>query len=297
MKLQHLKYITFSELMSSVSSDMERFADGGMIDNSKYIKVVRKINSDLGLTINQEKEVLLDVKNHKIQLPSDFEYLQLALLCEETPQECIISKTADNAPKLVQCLTGQSVNNNCSMCPTSCPEGSKTSLCGNCYKVYHYQNYDKTFIYNTKTPIKLTKKSYKYCAPNCLNTMLTSEKYKYTLDVNDRVMILSGVKEGKVYVNYITDMVNEEGELILVDHPLILDYYEYAIKDKMLENYLMNNDADVSEKLKYVKQQLTTARAEALSFANMEEFTEFTAYQKAKRENFYNRYFKQFERY
>ena len=63
MTLDHIKYITFSQLMSSVESDMDSFADSGMIDRSKYIKIVRKVNSDLGIRINKEKEKVLTIKN------------------------------------------------------------------------------------------------------------------------------------------------------------------------------------------------------------------------------------------
>lgn len=296
MILDHLKYLTFSQLMSSVESDMDMFADSGMIDRSKYIKTVRKVNSDLGIRINREKEVILDIKNHKVILPDDFEYLQLALLCEENPVKCTITPSPD-APKLVSCLTGDVINNTCNSCPTTCPEGSTAALCGSCYKMYLYEPQDVTIVYNAKGPIKLTKKSYAYCSTNCLNTTLTSEKYQYTLDIQENIMTLSGIKDGKIYLNYLTDMVNCDNEVIIIDHPLINDYYEYAVKEKMLENFMLNSDADVTNKLKYVIEQKKLARIDAMNFAYMPEFGEIVNYQKAKRENFYNRYFKQFERY
>lgn len=298
MTLDNIKYMTFSQLMSSVESDMESFADSGMVDRSKYIKTIRKVNSDLGVRINQEKEVLLDIKNYRTTLPDDFEHLQLALLCEETPTRCQIVSPSPDAPKLISCLdTDSETFNPCASCPTSCPEGSSTTICGQCYKVYQKVDYDLTLAYSTKVPVKLTKRSHAYCSSNCLNSMLNSDKYKYTLDIDDRVITLSGVKEGKVYINYITDMVNEDNEILLVNHPLLTDYYEYSVKEKMLENYMLNNDSDVSSKLKYIIEQKKLARIDAMNFVYMPEFTEITAYQKAKRENFYNRFFKQFERY
>lgn len=298
MTLDNIKYMTFSQLMSSVESDMESFADSGMVDRSKYIKTIRKVNSDLGVRINQEKEVLLDIKNYRTTLPDDFEHLQLALLCEETPTRCQIVSPSPDAPKLISCLdTDSATFNPCAACPTSCPEGSSTTICGQCYKVYQKVDYDLTLAYSTKVPVKLTKRSHTYCSSNCLNSLLNSDKYKYVLDVDDGVMTLSGIKEGKIYVNYITDMINGDNEIILVNHPLLTDYYEYSVKEKMMENYMLNNDSDVSSKLKYLIEQKKLARIDAMNFVYMPEFTEITAYQKAKRENFYNRFYKQFERY
>jgi hypothetical protein len=288
MLLDNIKYITFTQLMSSVESDLDSFADSGMVDRSKYIKIIRKVNAELGLRINKEKEIVLEIKNHRAYLPDDFENLQLALLCEEIPSSCSISPSAD-APKFEVVAPCRECNNECS---TDC-----TTLCTSCYKIYEYQAQDLTITYTTKTPVKLTKKSYQYCSDNCLNTMLSSDKYKYTLDVNERVITLSGIKEGKIYINYLTDMVSDDNEILIVDHPLLNDYYEYSVKEKLLENFLLNSDSDVSQKLKYVMEQKRIAKGEAMNFINMREYTEIVAYQKAKRENFYNRYFKAFERY
>jgi len=127
--------------------------------------------------------------------------------------------------------------------------------------------------------------------------MITSDKYKYTLDVSENTLTLDGIKEGKLYLSYVTDMVNENGDLIIVDHPMINDFYEYSVKARMLENYMMNNDADVSQRLKYAIDMRTIARNEAMKLADMPEYTEILEYAKGKRENFYNKYYKMFERY
>lgn len=297
MTLDHIKYITFSQLMSSVESDMDSFADSGMIDRSKYIKTVRKVNSDLGIRINKEKEKVLPIKNYKVQLPDDFEYLQLALLCKENPTSYNISDSVDPS-KLVPVVTSCNIPTGCSQCPKpSCSDGGSVNLCGNCYKIYEYQPQDLTIVYDTQCPIKLTKRSHNYCSDSCLNLLCTSDKYKYTVDLDDRVMTISGVKEGYVYVNYLTDMVNDDNEILIVDHPLVNDFYEYSVKEKMLENFLLNSDADVANKLKYVIDQKQLARVDAMNFVYMPEYTEIVSYQNAKRQNFYNRYFKAFERY
>ena len=294
-KLDHIKYKTFDELMASVESDMDTFADAGMVDRSKYIKIIRKVNADIGLKINAEKEIMLDIKNHKVTLPDDFEYLQLALLCQE-PVRMFTSQSVD-APKLIPEIVSCNTSSPCDACLKKCPCGTNTTLCGHCYKIYEYQPMDVTYTYKTCLPVKLTKKSYRFCSDNCLNTMITSDKYKYTLDVSENTLTLDGIKEGKLYLSYVTDMVNENGDLIIVDHPMINDFYEYSVKARMLENYMMNNDADVSQRLKYAIDMRTIARNEAMKLADMPEYTEILEYAKGKRENFYNKYYKMFERY
>jgi hypothetical protein len=239
---------------------------------------------------------MLDIKNCKAVLPNDFQYLQLALLCSVDNTYEAISPSTD-APKLNQTVTDFTLENKCNSCPTSCPTGTNAALCGTCYKLYEFQPQDLTISYDKYTPVKLTKKSYNYCDTSCLNMMCTSDKYKYTLDIDENVMTLSNIKSGKLYLNYITDMVNDNDDIIIVDHPLLNDYYEYAVKEKMLENYMLNNDADVINKLQYVRQKKELARIQAMNFVYMPEFTEITEYQTKKRNNFYNKYLKAFERY
>lgn len=76
-----LKYISFSQLMASVESDLSTFADNDMIDRGNLIKVVRKVNEDIGLKINKEREAIIEIKNFKGELPADFMNLQIALGC------------------------------------------------------------------------------------------------------------------------------------------------------------------------------------------------------------------------
>ena len=281
-----IRYRTFSQLMASVSSDMDVYADNTMIDDSKFIKVVRKVNADLSIKINKEKEVILDIVNHKVVLPDDFMYLQLAMLCSVQPATSL-SRGVD-APKLSLDEVG------CE-CQNSCYPDNTVSICDKCYHVNQHIGYDLTVHYDTNVPVKLTQKSLKYCSDSCMNTHIKSDKYKYTLDIDDNVMTLDGIKNGKLYLNYTTDMVNEEGELLIVDHPLVNDYYEYAVKTKMLENFLFNDKApNIQQKLQISNERLKQSRIEAMNFTYMPEYTDILNYGNSKKSNFYNKYIKIF---
>lgn len=281
-----IKYRTFSQLMASVSSDMDVYADNTMIDDSKFIKVVRKVNADLSIKINKEKEVILDIVNHKVTLPDDFMYLQLAMLCYSQPATHL-SKGVD-APKF-------SLDEIGCECRNTCGPDDTVSICDKCYHVNQHVGYDLTVHYDTNVPVKLTQKSLKYCSDSCMNMHLHSDKYKYTLDIDDNVMTLDGIKNGKLYLNYTTDMVNEDGELLIVDHPLVNDYYEYAVKTKMLENFLFNDKApNIQQKLQIANERLKQSRVEAMNFTFMPEYTDVLNYGNAKKSNFYNKYIKIF---
>ena len=73
-----LKYRTFDQLVEDVSVDMTGLALENKIEPQQLIKMARKVNYDLGLRINQTKEIILDVCHGKVKLPDDFDTFNLA---------------------------------------------------------------------------------------------------------------------------------------------------------------------------------------------------------------------------
>ena len=67
-----LKYRTFDQLLEDVSIDMNTFALENMIEPQTLIKLARKLNFELGLRINQQRETILEVCHGKVRLPDDF---------------------------------------------------------------------------------------------------------------------------------------------------------------------------------------------------------------------------------
>ena len=78
-----LKYRTFDQLLEDVTVDFSSLALENMIEPQQLIKLAKKLNYDLGLRINQQKEVILDVTHGKVKLPDDFYTWNYALICGE----------------------------------------------------------------------------------------------------------------------------------------------------------------------------------------------------------------------
>lgn len=272
-----LNYITLNQLMASVESDLRNFADNGMIDRGDVIKIVRKVNADIGLKINRENAVILDVENYKAELPADFMYLQLAILCTQeyhhvgTPVLGTITEE-HNIP-----VTHY---NNQMPC---------VNECGGCYWVTQ-QFKERTIKYDRLTPLALTREAKNLSSENCLNLFWKSA---YEIDIQNGELI-TNFRTGKVYISYLSDMVDEDGNVIILDHPLTTEYYEYAVKKYLLENYMLNNDADVAQKLAYIKNELREAKIRALNFVTTPEYSEINKMHNISRITFYNKYEKIF---
>ena len=88
-------------------------------------------------------------------------------------------------------------------------------------------------------------------------------------------------------------MEDDEGNLLVIDHPMINDYYEYAIKSRLLENLLINGE-DVSQKLQLVEQRLKIARSAALSIVYTPDFQELKNVWEMNRKAQYGKYYDMF---
>lgn len=96
--------------------------------------------------------------------------------------------------------------------------------------------------------------------------------------------------QGKVYISYMGAMEDEQGNLMVLDHPKINEFYEWAIKARIFENMYMNGEPDIERRLQLVKAELKTARAEALSIATMPDFYEFKKTIEQNRRAMYHKY-------
>ena len=86
-------------------------------------------------------------------------------------------------------------------------------------------------------------------------------------------------------------MENSAGDLLVLDQPYCNEYYEYAMKQRILENMVWNGE-NVSQQLGLVETRLRAARNNALSFVNTPDFAEmrkvWTMNRRAQYHNYYN---------
>jgi len=108
--------------------------------------------------------------------------------------------------------------------------------------------------------------------------------------------LFTSFQTGKVYINYQGMMEDYDGNLVVPDHDMLNEYYEYAIKQRILENLIMN-DEPVDKKLQIVEARLRTARNNALSIVNTPNFAEVKRVFDMNRKVMYGRYYNMFKSY
>jgi hypothetical protein len=100
----------------------------------------------------------------------------------------------------------------------------------------------------------------------------------------------------KVYLNYQGELEDDNGNLLVPDHALLNEYYEYALKQRILENLYMNGE-EVSNRIQLIEGRYRTARNQALSLVNTPNFEEMKKLWWANRRAQYGKYYDMFKSY
>lgn len=129
----------------------------------------------------------------------------------------------------------------------------------------------KTFS-NTTTydhPVLMQIEPSKTVAPECMNHHVASP-YRGALKNG---FLDTNLDEGTIYINYQSLMEDDDGNLLVMDQERVNEYYEYALKRRILENMLMSGE-NVGAQLQLVEARHREARNNALSFVNTPDFNE-----------------------
>ena len=281
-----LKYRTFDSLLEDVKMDLRNLAADTSVEPGQLIKIARKCNYDLGLRIQKTSEKVLEVCKGKAQLPEDFQVMNFALLCgnyvvvDVPPQGTHIEQFTPEYRPWVEA-------NLCNDQTTS--EGTCLTKCGSGYILIQM--------------IKSTRREYKTFSPivfrnsqfvdvDCPNKKWIAHDEAYIKDG----WLYTSFEDGHVYINYQGDMVDYDGNLIVPDHPMINEYYEYSLKKRILENLLMDN-VNVATQYQIVNAELRAARNYALTIVNTPNFSEMQKMWVANRKAMYAKYYDMFKSY
>jgi hypothetical protein len=325
-----LRYRPFDQLLEDVSIDMNTIALENMIEPQQLIKVAKKINYDLGLRINQTREVILEVCHNKVKLPDNFYTFNFAFICgeyedhvgyggmsggtniQEVPYIEVPSTVDQCAPPSVNCRTcNANPCNHTAACdlnhpivdpiPTEYdPNNPYGNTCvpprvfmnckGEKWELIQVLNTGATRKYSRLIPLRMKQSQEIEC--DCPNLYYDTANQGWIKDG----FLFTTFETGKVYLNYQGAMEDEAGNLLVPDHDLLNDYYEYAIKQRLLENLFMNGE-DVSARLQLVEQKLRAARNQALSLVNTPNFKELEQMWWTNRKAMYSKYYDMFKSY
>ena len=278
MSVSH-KYRTFDQLLEDVSIDFSNYALEGMIDPAQLIKVATRVNYDLGLKIHRTKQVVLDIEHNKARLPHDFAYLNYAFICGDYTVETKMPSGTHVETVSPDYVPAPGMNGACTL--TSCEDSNE-------YKLIQRVGDSQYRSYSTFTPLTITTVNDSTC--DCPNINTRSE---YIAEIKDG-FIKTNFTTGKVYLSFQGAMEDNEGNLLVLDHPYCNEYYEYALKQRIIENMMFAGEP-VGNQMGLIEQRLRASRNNALSFVNTPDFAELKKIWQVNRKAQYHNYYNMFK--
>lgn len=282
-----LKYRTFDELMAEVQTDFFMYNNEGMIEPAQLIKVVQRVNYELGLRIHKTKERVLDIENGKAKLPDDFQVMSYAILLGKYT----VKKRIPTGTQTEEVVVNTNETDVCGSCnlpeqSCTCDHAIYTTACGDQFKLVEKRKYEtREFTVYQRVRFKPSK----FLGQNCVNTR---EKSIYEAEIKNG-FVYTNLETGQLYISYEATLEDDEGNLLVLDHPLINEYYEYAVKQRILENLYMNGE-DVVQKMQLIEQRIRPARNNAMSLANMPDYRELKEIWEMNRKAQYGKYYDMF---
>lgn len=319
-----LRYKTFDSLLADVMVDFTSYSLENLIEPQQLIKEAKWVSKDLGLKIYITKETILELDRHRCKLPDDFYVFNHGTLCGEYSVNTIIPQGTH-----MEEVPYPRYKENANVIDTCGPELCATEEiscggCGTCSKCVT----DEIVVpgYNPLKPygdicvkprvftnckgeaweliqiVQTQQRTYKEFMP--LRLVESAGFYSegcpnYGLNCKDEIKIKDGfmssnLRNGKIYMSYEGMLEDDDGNLLVLDHDKINNYYEWRLKHKILESLWFNGE-EVERKLAYAAGELRKARIEAWSIVRTPDFEEMQNVFRANRAVYNNRYVNMFK--
>ena len=188
------------------------------------------------------------------------------------------------------CLQCGSAAVNCEPCNTCCanPNSCTLNCNGDVVQLIQVMN-SETRVYSFLSPIRM-KENAESIDCDCPNLYWDSDITAYIKDG----WLYTSFESGNVYINYQGHLEDDEGNLLVPDHDVINEYYEYALKQRMVENLIMNDEEVNPNKLQLIEQRYRAARNYALTIVNTPNYSELRRLYKANRNAQLSKYYDMF---
>jgi len=314
-----LKYRTFDQLLAAAKSDFRKYDLNDEIMDQDLVKVAQRVNYDLGLRINETKEVVLEVEKGRVRLPNNFYVLNFAMICNNYETKVYMPQGTHTEERIVDAAVPYQVAppnvidicqdpvtpepcDPCLQCNEPCCDGpceqcSKTAISctlnckGETTQLVQTLKYE-TRSYSSLLPLRLLQNAQAIDCDcpnlywNAANTGWIKDGWLYT-----------NFQVGTVYLNYEGMMEDENGMLLTPDHDMLNEYYEYALKQRILENLVMNDVVVTDKKIQMIETRYRAAKNAAKSIVNTPNFSELKRVWKANRTAMYAKYYDMFSSY
>lgn len=261
--------VTLDQFIAEIETIFSNYAETGDIDRISIKTWVIERLRKFGKNICDFREEVVEVKNSRALLPENFKSLHLAIKISQYGQPTvedtsILYKQYIENPAIYDAITDEYIVNYCE---------SKVIT----ERLFTNKKIDSLYYRPELLSLTGSLKSDSIDA-KCVNLRPNiRNNYPNKISITSRTL-LTNFKEGKVYIQYNSLPVDEEGEIVI---PIlttgdILKYIQNYVKIQIAENLILNNKnpQGVSQLLSYWLQQDRVLELNARSEANWSGLSE-----------------------
>lgn len=264
-----VQFKSSDSLISRIKEDFSSFTNSGLVDQGKLYHHIKYILDLLGAMWYIRKEVILTIDSYKTELPEDFVLLESAYRCtygglvRQSPGILLSRVTFDKLQDLdMDVHRYDGCSDPCCVKDTGCVFNKYEEIMIN--RGEYYENYHSPVL------LQLGNVDTKRCCTNsCANLYSNCVD---TISINQN-KIFCNFKEGNIYLTYEAFPLDEETGLPLIpNNSKIEKCIEDYLKLKIIENIVVNKEADLAQLLTYYKQNYRDSLGDAQTETKLPTF-------------------------
>ena len=186
---------------------------------------------------SKNKIELLEIKDHKVQLPNEMKYLNMVFYTAGKSNVNIDLATTDTDPDVETTTT--TTNADGSVTTVTTKEFNDRYLLS--HRLMLHENYYETDYFNNFYPLAYRQGGFSY-SDCCLNKHIECVD---TFTVDENKVLWSSLQEGFICIDYESDIINDDGDYMIIEHPVIMRYLSYYAQQKHLENRLYGKEQGI----------------------------------------------------
>lgn len=253
-----MNYIHLSDVINEVKVAFASYFESNQeVSDAVYIPECRYFLRRLGKRVMDVSSATIEVENYKAELPEDFETLILAIGCTTRSYYEGPENRAFNNLEIEEFYTQYKIN-----------ECNSTPECGYELNIVQTLPDGRRVSWQDHLPLKVSRYSKKYCAAECFNNKIKAEN---EIHIEDGYITTNF--NGSIYIEY----YKTPDDLMIPDDEIIIKAFREIIKLTILEHSFMNSTQDVSQRLRYQKEETVIAKANAVALVKRFEYKECVA--------------------
>lgn len=283
------KYINGSVIANNVKNQLSSYFDQGVLDDSLLYKPLKSCLDRIGLKVMPQRSATIVITDKQGILPKDFYKMVYAIGCSTYEQW----ENPMNGPEGYKLTLTEKAVVSIPVCKSSLD--FCTDECGQLTEIL--QEFDIYKARYTNVFNVAVSKSESLCTDDLLRNNPGSPN-----EIAIRNGAIYANFSGYVYIEYLSNLMGDDDEILVPDYTQITDWMETAMMIECFEKMYLNGEGDVIQRLQYLQNIVQNKFQVARTFYKMIEVRDcydiarvlrsrFQKYRNAFKPQYHNRYF------